>query len=214
MNSTWRMYAWSLVALMVAVIWLHGCGRMIPAPPGWHRPGTMVFEPELSKPAELAANAGDRERAAYFKDLSQRYAAESVRFAKIADEKDLRARQLWFNIVGGFAIALGLAAIIFSFFSAMTGFLRVAGAAAIAVGIAAIILAEALPYLWMVALVALAAIVAAMVVNHGALKAAIGSWKDAAGRLPDAAKAAADEASLSLQTPTIRGHMTKLLRKF
>jgi hypothetical protein len=207
MNSTWRMYAWSLVALMAALIWLHGCASPIPTLP-------VLPKPTLSQPADLKPEAGDRERAAYFKDLSQRYAAEAVRFAKAADEKDLRARQTWFNVIGGIAIALGLAAIILSFFYPLGGILVLAGLTAVAVGIASIIFAELLPYLWIIASVALVAIVAAMVVKHGALKAAIGSWKDAASRLPDAAKAAADQASLSLQTPTIRGHMTKLLRKF
>lgn len=206
MSYSWRMYGWSLV-ILIAICIFYGCApRAADVSP--------LPKPAVSQPADLKPDAGDRERARYFKDLSERYAAEAVRFAKRADESETHARQMWFNIVGGLAIAAGLAAIILSFWYPLVGFLRLAGTAAIAAGVASIILAQVLPYLWVVALVALAAIVAAMVVNHGALKAAIGSWKDAAQRLPDTAKAAADEASLSLQTPTIRGHMTKLLRKF
>lgn len=192
--------------LFVSVVFIGGCPPRAPTLPS-------LPEPELSKPAGLQPDAGDRERAAYFKDLSQRYAAESVRFAQNADAADLHARQTWFNVIGGVAIALGLAAIILSFFYPLGGILVFAGLTAVAAGVASIIFAELLPYLWVVASVALVAIVAAMVVKHGALKAAIGSWKYAAQHLSDEAKAAADEASIRLQTPTIRSHVTKLLRK-
>jgi hypothetical protein len=159
-NFSWRIYSWSLVALIVLVL-LYGCGPVIPTLPD------ILPKPELSAPKVLPADAGDRERAAYFKDLSERYAAEAVRYAKNANTAETNARQLWFNVAGGLAIAGGLAAIILSFFYPLVGFLRFAGVAAIAAGIASIILGQILPYLWVVALGALVAIVASMYVNHG-----------------------------------------------
>jgi len=198
--------------LLIGLFLLTGCFGMStvtrPAMPALPTPATSVVEP-------LAENATDAQRAVHFRDLADRYNNEAKSAQKRADAERLAARQQWFTVIGSFAIGLGFVAFILSFYYPLGGTLRVGGTVAVAVGIASILLGEILPYLWIVAVVALVAIVVSLVVNGRVTRIAVGSWKATAQRLPESEKAIADRASLTLQSGqfAVKKYIDTLLQK-
>lgn len=205
MNS-WRMYAWSLVALMAACIWLSGCS-VISAPALAENilpPDLSVALPEGTKPDEAASFY--RKKAAFFEAQAKNVEAE----AKAAK---LEARQAWLWWVGVAGIVLGVAAFALAFAYPLASFLRIGGVAGVASGGAMLLLGEALPYIGWFALLTVAAIVASLFLNTRVLAHLTQSWKSASESLAPVLRTGLDETSLKRQGALVRPFIDKLLKK-
>ncbi len=199
----WRMYLWSLVALMALVIWMSSC--------------SIVPRPSISLPPELGtaapAGAGPAEAAVF-------YRKEIARLKALADNADaeakrakLEARQAWLWWTGVASIVLGVAAFALAIAYPVASFLRIGGVAGIGGGVAALLVGEALPYMSLFGLLAALAIAVSLVLNTRVLAHLTQSWKSASEALPAAMRTGLDETSLKRQGALIRPFIDKLLRK-
>lgn len=204
MNS-WRMYAWSLVALMAACIWLSGCSVIAaPALPELLPPDLSVALPEGTKPDEAASYY--RKKAAFFEAQADNAEAE----AKTAK---LEARQAWLWWVGVAGIVLGVAAFALASAYPLASFLRIGGVAGVASGGAMLLLGEALPYLGLFSLLTVVAIIASLFLNTRVLAHLTQCWKSASESLAPVLRTGLDETSLKRQGALMRPFIDKLLKK-
>lgn len=208
MNS-WRMYAWSLVALMAACIWLSGCSVIsAPALPELLPPDLSIALPEGTKPDEAAAYYYKKARLFQAEGMAIEVAAEKARL-----KAELDARQAWLWWVGVACIVLGVAAFALAFAYPLASFLRIGGVAGVASGGAMLLLGEALPYIGWFALLTVAAIVASLFLNTRVLAHLTQSWKSASESLAPVLRTGLDETSLKRQGALVRPFIDKLLKK-
>lgn len=204
MNSAWRMYAWSLVALMAMVIWMSSC-MSTPRLPALSPP------PELS--AKPPAGAGPAEEAAFYRQAAAALTARAESAEFEAKKLALESRQAWLWWSGVASIVLGAVAFALAFAYPLASFLRIGGWAGVAGGAAMLLVGEALPYLGLFSLLTVIAIAASLILNHRVLAHLTQSWKSAATALPDDLRPALDKSSLERQGKLVKPFIDKLLRK-
>ena len=204
--NTWRMYGWSLVALMIAFIWLTSCSIL----PRVEIP-EVLLPPNLS--ATLPAGTGPDEAASYYRKKAVFFEAQAKNAETEAKHAQLAARQAWLWWIGVLGIVLGAAAFALAFAYPLASFLRIGGVAGVASGAASLLLGEALPYLGWFVLLTVAAIVASLVLNTRVLALLTQSWKSASESLAPVLRAGLDETSLSRQGTFVRPFIDKLLKK-
>ena len=201
----WRMYAWSLVALMAAVIWLSSCSVLPRVElPELLPPNLSIALPEGTKPDEAASYY--RKKAAFFEVQAKNAEAE-------AKKAKLEARQAWLWWVGIAGAVLGVAAFALAFAYPLASFLRIGGVAGVASGGMMLVLGEALPYLGWFALITVAAIAASLFLNTRVLAHLTQSWKSASESLAPVLRTGLDETSLKRQGALMRPFIDKLLKK-
>ncbi len=202
--NTWRMYAWSLVALMAFAIWMSSCS-VLPRIP------SLSLPPELSTAAP--AGAGPAEVAVFYRKEAARLTALAENSEAEAKKAKLEARQAWLWWSGVASIVAGVVAFALAIAYPLASFLRIGGVAAIAGGIAALLVGEALPYMSLFGLLAVIAIAVSLILNTRVLAHLTQSWKSASDALPAAMRTGLDETSLKRQSALIRPFIDKLLRK-
>lgn len=204
--NTWRMYGWSLVALMIMVIWLTSCS-VFSAP----RIPESLLPPNLS--ATLPAGTGPDEAASYYRKKAAFFEAQAKTAETEAKHARLTARQAWLWWAGIAGIVLGVAAFALAIAYPLASFLRIGGVAGVASGAASLLLGEALPYIGWFALITVVAIVASLVLNTRVLALLTQSWKSSSESLAPVLRKGLDETSLRRQGKFVRPFIDALLRK-
>lgn len=201
---SWRMYLWSLVALMAVVI-LMGCRVGIAVPSISLPPSELSVKPP--------AGADPVEMAAFYRKAAAELNAKGEAFEHEAKKLKLEARQAWLWWTGVASIILGVAAFALAFAYPLASFLRIGGWTGVASGVAMLLVGEALPYLGLFALITIGAIIASLVLNTRVLAHLTQSWKSASDALPPVMRTGLDETSLKRQGSFVKPFIDKLLRK-
>jgi hypothetical protein len=206
MNS-WRMYGWSLVALMLILIFM-GCSVLprVPAAPTLPPPPSDVR-------AEVPAGSSQSEVAAFYRKKASEYQADAAHAEDEAKRARTEARQAWLWWVGVASIILGAVAFTLAFAYPLAAFLRIGGWIGVGGGAASLLVGEALPYLGFGAIVTAIAIALSLIINSQALKAAIASWKSSAEAHGPVLRTGLDETSLKMQNRFVKPFLSKKLRK-
>ncbi len=204
MNS-WRMYAWSLVALMAMVIFLSGFTGC----PG--RPSVSLPPSELS--VKPPAGADPAEMAAFYRKAAAELKSKAEVYETEAQKLKLEARQAWLWWSGVASILLGVVAFALAFAYPLASFLRIGGWAGVASGAAMLLIGEALPYIGLFALLTVIAIAASLILNTRVLAHLTQSWKSAANALPPVLRTGIDETSIVKQGKLVKPFIDKLLKK-
>jgi hypothetical protein len=174
--NAWRMYGWSLVALVLILVLCTGCaplrwlGCLAPTPPVIAAPS----DPRL----ELPAGTKPSEEAAFFRKKASEYRAAADLAEAEAKRAKLEARQAYLWWFGVASIVLGCVAFALAFAYPVASFLRIGGWAGIGGGAALLAVGEALPYLGLFSLITVLAIAVALVVNSQALKTSLANGVD------------------------------------
>ena len=174
--NAWRMYAWSLLALMLILVFCTGCaplrwmGCLPPLPPVIAAPS----DPRL----ELPAGTKPSEEAAFFRKKASEYRAAADLAESEAKRAKLEARQAYLWWFGVASIVLGCVAFVLAFAYPVASFLRIGGWAGVGGGAALLAVGEALPYLGLFSLITVLAIAVALVVNSQALKTSLANGVD------------------------------------
>lgn len=204
MNSAWRMYAWSLVALMAIVIWMSSCAPAVSLP-------TLSPPPELS--AKPPAGAGPAEEASFYRRAAAALEARAESAEFEARKLKLESRQAWLWWTGVASIVLGVVAFALAFAYPLASFLRIGGWVGVSSGVAALLVGEALPYLGLFSLLTIGAIAASLILNTRVLAHLTQSWKSASTALPPVLRTGLDETSLKRQGKLVKPFIDKLLKK-